>query len=46
VTEAPPATPPPEKIVFPPTEMYVIGTGIAIIIAVAIVGVLLLRRRP
>jgi hypothetical protein len=44
--EAPPATPPPEKIVFPPTEMYVIGTGIAIIIAVAIVGVLLLRRRP
>jgi hypothetical protein len=44
--EAPPATPPPEKIVFPPTEMYVIGVGVAIIIAIAIVGILILRKRP
>jgi hypothetical protein len=33
----------------PPTEMYVVGTGIAVIIAIAIVGlvvVLMLRKRP
>jgi outer membrane protein assembly factor BamB len=46
VSPAPAATPPPEKLVLPPTEMYVIGTGIAIIIAVAIVGLLILRKRP
>jgi outer membrane protein assembly factor BamB len=30
----------------PPYEMYTIGTGIAIIIAIAIVGLLILRKRP
>ena len=36
-------------IVLPPTEMYVLGIGIAIIVAVAIVGALLalmIRKRP
>jgi hypothetical protein len=37
------ATPP---VTMPPYEMYTIGTGIAVIIAVAIVGLLLLRKRP
>jgi len=32
-------------ITFPPYEMYIIGVGIAIILAVAIVGVLILRKR-
>jgi hypothetical protein len=45
VQETSPATPPPEKIVFPPTETYVIGVGIAIIIAIAIVGILMLRKK-
>jgi outer membrane protein assembly factor BamB len=30
----------------PPTEMYIIGSTIAIIIAIAIVGLLMLRKRP
>jgi outer membrane protein assembly factor BamB len=30
----------------PPYELYTIGTGIAVIIAVAIVGLLILRKRP
>ena len=38
---SPTATP----ISMPPFEMYTIGTGIAVIIAVAIVGLLLLRKR-
>ena len=29
-----------------PTEWYTIGTGIAVIIAIAIVGILLLRKKP
>ena len=33
------------SIVFPPYEMYTVGTGIAVIIAVAIVGALILRKR-
>jgi len=46
VEEAPPAAPTPTPAApLPPYEMYTIGTGIAIIIAVAIVG-LLLRKRP
>jgi len=45
VSPAPAATPPPEKLVLPPTEMYVIGTGVAIIIAIAIVGILMLRKQ-
>jgi hypothetical protein len=47
VQEAPPATPTPTPAApLPPYEMYTIGTGVAIIIAVAIVGILLLRKRP
>jgi PQQ-like domain len=42
VTPAPTATP----IVMPPYELYTVGTGIAVIIAIAIVGLLLLRKRP
>jgi hypothetical protein len=45
VSEAPLPTAPPEKIVFPPTETYVIGIGVAIIIAIAIVGILLYRKK-
>ena len=41
VTTAPTATP----IVMPPYETYTVGTGIAVIIAVAIIGLLLLRKR-
>jgi hypothetical protein len=44
------ATPTPQPLVAqPPTEMYILGTGAAIIIAVAIVGAVLLiaiRKRP
>jgi outer membrane protein assembly factor BamB len=47
VDEAPaePAAPEPAAPL-PPYETYTIGTGIAIIIAVAIVGLMLLRKRP
>ncbi len=34
------------ELVMPPFETYIVGSTIAIIIAVAIVGLLLLRRRP
>jgi hypothetical protein len=30
----------------PPTDMYIIGSTIAIIIAIAVVGLLMLRKRP
>jgi hypothetical protein len=33
-------------ITMPPYETYTVGTGIAVIIAIAIVGLLLLRKRP
>jgi hypothetical protein len=49
IANAPAATaaPTPQaSIVFPPYEMYIVGTGIAVIIAVAIVGLLILRKRP
>jgi outer membrane protein assembly factor BamB len=47
VDEAPPATAtPPPAAPLPPYEMYTIGTGVAIIIAVAIVGLMILRKRP
>jgi outer membrane protein assembly factor BamB len=47
VSEAPATpTPPPAAAPLPPFDLYIIGTGIAIIIAVAIVGILLLRKRP
>ncbi len=47
VSEAPTATATPTQgaVVFPPYEMYIVGTGIAVIIAVAIVGLLILRKR-
>lgn len=41
------ATPTPiETVTSPPTELYVLGTGIAVIVAIAIVGLLILRRKP
>jgi outer membrane protein assembly factor BamB len=47
VQEAPPATAtPPPAAPLPPYEMYTIGTGVAIIIAVAIATILILRKRP
>jgi hypothetical protein len=47
VLEAPPPTPPPPpEAPMPPYELYIIGTGIAIIIAVAIATILILRKRP
>lgn len=48
VIEAPVVTPAPTQtpVTMPPFEMYTVGTGIAVIIAVAIVGLLLLRKRP
>ncbi len=49
VDPAGPTASPYPVISLPPTEMYVMGTGIAIIIAIAIVGaivVLMLRKRP
>lgn len=44
-----PTTTPQPQLTLPPTEMYVIGTGIAIIAAIAVVGALILiaiRKRP
>jgi outer membrane protein assembly factor BamB len=49
VDSASPTASPYPVISLPPTEMYVVGTGIAVIIAIAIVGlvvVLMLRKRP
>ncbi len=47
VDEAPPAPAAPEPAApLPPYETYTIGTGIAIIIAVAIATILILRKRP
>jgi hypothetical protein len=45
VTEAPAATPTPTPLTLPPYETYTIGAAIAVIIAIAIVGILLLRKR-
>ncbi|MEM2130219.1 MAG: PQQ-binding-like beta-propeller repeat protein [Candidatus Bathyarchaeia archaeon] len=46
VVEAPPATPTPEPPQAPPdTIPYIIGVGVAILIAIAIVGVLLLKKK-
>jgi outer membrane protein assembly factor BamB len=45
VTEAPSASPTPPPLTLPPTEMYIAGATIAIIIAIAIVGILLFRKR-
>jgi outer membrane protein assembly factor BamB len=47
VDEAPPAPPTPTPAApLPPYEMYTIGAAIAIIIAVAIATILILRKRP
>ncbi len=46
VTEAPPAPPPYPVVTLPPTELYFAISTVAIIIAIAIVGILLLRKRP
>jgi hypothetical protein len=46
VDEAPPATAPPEKVVFPPIETYFIYATVVLLIAIAIVGILLLRKHP
>lgn len=45
VTEAPPPTAPPEKIVFPPFETYILYATIVIVIAIAIAVVLILRKK-
>ena len=37
--------PPQTAVTFPPTETYIIGATIAIIIAIAIVGMLILRKK-
>jgi hypothetical protein len=47
ISEAPPATPtPPAAQPLPPIETYFIVATVAIIIAIAIVGILILRKRP
>jgi hypothetical protein len=46
VSEAPAATPPPQYPVPIDYTLPIVGMGIAIIIAVAIVGILMLRKRP
>jgi outer membrane protein assembly factor BamB len=46
VMAAPAASPTATPVAMPPFEMYTIGTGIAIIVVVVIVGLLLLRKRP
>jgi hypothetical protein len=47
VTEAPPATPTPTPAApLPPIETYFIAATVAIIAAVAIVGLMLLRKKP
>ena len=45
VEEAPVATPAPTPPPAPMTDTYVLGTGTAIIVAIALVGVLLLKKR-
>jgi hypothetical protein len=48
VVEAPVETvaPTQQPISMPPYEMYTVGTGIAIIVVVVLIGLLLLRKRP
>jgi len=45
VEDAPPPTAPPEKVVFPPFEIYIIVATVVLLIAIAIVGLLLLRKK-
>jgi hypothetical protein len=49
VEQAHPTAAPTQAISFPPTEMYVVGMGVAIIVVIAIIGALILmavRKRP
>ena len=46
VDQAPPQPTEQPVASVPPTDMYVLGMGIAIIIAIALLGILLLRKRP
>jgi outer membrane protein assembly factor BamB len=46
VDPSPPSPPEQPAVELPPTEMYIIGSTVAIIIAIAIVALLLLRKRP
>ncbi len=46
VDEAAPTPTAVPVVALPPTEMYFVGSTVAIIIAIAIVGLLLLRKRP
>ena len=46
ISEAPPATPPPAYPQPIDNTWTIVGVGIAMIIAVAIVGILMLRKRP
>jgi len=46
VDQAAPTASPAPVTTLPPTEMYIIGSTVAIIIAIAIVGLLVLRKRP
>jgi hypothetical protein len=48
VIESPVVTPIPTQtpITMPPFELYTVGTGVAVIIAVAVATLLILRKRP
>ena len=46
ISEAPAATSTPAPTVLPPYESYTIGAAVAVIIAVAIATILILRKRP
>ena len=46
IEAAPAGTPTQTALTMPPYEMYTLGMGIAILIAIAVVGVLMLRKRP
>ena len=45
VDEAPPPSPTPQPLTLPPTDTYVLYATVAIIVAIAIVGILLLRKK-
>jgi hypothetical protein len=45
VSEAPAATPTPTPLTLPPYETYTIGAVVVLLIAIAIVGILLLRKK-
>ena len=46
VDSAPPTPSPYPVTTQPPTDMYIVGSTVAIIIAIALVGLLILRKRP